>query len=47
MKIFSIVLISFQLLLIHFLSFGETAQKTKEFRLVAKEMKWELLPGGK
>ena len=45
MKILSIVLITFQLLVITSLSFGETAQKTKEFRLVAKETKWELLPG--
>jgi len=45
MKILSIVLIAFQALMITSLSFGETAQKTKEFRLVAKEMKWELLPG--
>ena len=45
MKILSIVLISFQLLLIHSLSFGEVPKKIREFRLVAKETKWELLPG--
>ncbi len=45
MKILSIVLIAFQLLVISSLSFGETTQKTKEFRLVVKETKWELLPG--
>jgi manganese oxidase len=45
MKILSIVLISFQLLVISSLCFGETPQKAKEFRLVAKETKWELLPG--
>src|SRR4030067_2454516 len=38
-----VLLISIPLLPIY--GFGETAQKTKEFRLVAKETKWELLPG--
>lgn len=45
MKILSIVLISFQLLVISSLSFGEAPQKIREFRLVAEETKWELLPG--
>ncbi len=47
MKVLAIVLISFQLLVISSLSFGETVQKTKEFKLVAKETTWELLPGVK
>jgi FtsP/CotA-like multicopper oxidase with cupredoxin domain len=45
MKILSVVLILFQLLVISSLSFGEAPQKVREFRLVAKETKWELLPG--
>lgn len=45
MKIFSIVLISFQLLPIHPLSFGKVLKKIREFRLFAKETKWDLLPG--
>jgi len=45
MKILSIVLIAFQVLVISSLSFGEAPQKIREFRLVAEETKWELLPG--
>ncbi len=45
MKIRILVLIIFQFLAITALSLGEIPQKIRDFKLIAKEVNWELLPG--